>query len=446
MALVSNAGQAEGEPWRLDRALGVPDWLKVSFEHRIRYESLDGQYRKTINGVPGNGGDQALVFRTLVHARADLDAFKIGVEIEDSRIKKADSGSASGSKGLTTTIANPLELLQAYLEVPLENLLIEGSQSRIRAGRITMDLGSRRLVARNRYRNTINGFTGLDWQLKSGAKSYRVFYTMPVTRQVDGAILDNNERFDEENSERRFWGIYYSQPLLSKVDKAEFFILGLREEDSSSVASKDRDLETYGMRFWRKAKTGAFDYQLEGFYQTGDSSVNTTSTTKLDHKAYFYHLEMGYSFDALWSPRLIGQFDYASGDDDPNDGENNRFDTLFGARRFDFGPTSTYGAFARSNLQSPALRLVLKPRKDINAMFAVRGFWLASKNDGWTTAGINGDDSFIGTQIETRLRWNALPNQLKFEGGIAHLFSDALMDDAGKGDVTYAYLQATAKF
>jgi Alginate export len=28
----------------------------------------------------------------------------------------------------------------------------------------------------------------------------------------------------------------------------------------------------------------------------------------------------------------MAQYDYASGDEDPDDGTNNRFDTLFGAR------------------------------------------------------------------------------------------------------------------
>jgi hypothetical protein len=445
-ALTFTNGQAEEKVWRLDQSIGVPDWMEISFEHRTRYESLSDQYRKTVNGVPGNGGDQVLVFRTLVHARADFDQFKMGVEIQDSRIKKADSGSASGSKGLTTTIANPLELLQAYIEVPFDDFLLEGSQHNLRAGRITMDLGTRRLVARNRYRNTINGFTGVDWKMKKGLKNYRLFYTMPVTRQVDGDIIDNNERFDEENSERRFWGLYYSQPLLSKADKVELFLLGLREEDSSSLQTKDRDLNTYGVRFWRKPKVETFDYQLEGYYQVGESSRSTSpAANRLDHKAYFYHLEMGYSFDALWSPRLIGQFDYASGDDS-NDGDNNRFDTLFGARRFDYGPTSSYGAFARSNLQSPGLRLVLKPRKDVSAMFSLRGFWRASKDDAWTTSGISGDDSYIGTQIETRLRWDLIPKQLRLEGGLVYLSSGALMSEADKDDATYGYLQATFNF
>jgi hypothetical protein len=58
----------------------------------------------------------------------------------------------------------------------------------------------------------------------------------------------------------------------------------------------------------------------------------------LDHDAEFYHWEIGYAFNAAWSPVLLLQFDSASGDEDPFDNRNDGFDTLFGERRFDFAP------------------------------------------------------------------------------------------------------------
>lgn len=58
--------------------------------------------------------------------------------------------------------------------------------------------------------------------------------------------------------------------------------------------------------------------------------------------AYFEGLEVGYTFVEVWSPRFASQLDYARGDSSPNDGENNRFDTLYGARAFDFGATGIY--------------------------------------------------------------------------------------------------------
>lgn len=443
---MSSYAQEQKYPVKLDRLIGLPDWLSVSFEHRLRYEALDEQYRKTVNGVTGNGGDQALVFRSLVHAKVDMGFMRIGAEMIDSRIELVDQGSADSSTKLTTSIANPFELLQAYVELPMNNLLVQGSESLLRAGRITMNVGSRRFVARNRYRNTINAFTGMDWQWKSADKMVRAFYTLPVHRLVDGDIKDNKPRLDEEDSDIRFWGVYYSQALFSPVDNGEVFLFGLDETDATDRATKQRDLYTYGLRFWRSPEMEHFDYQLETVYQMGDSKASITSSIVLDHWAHFHHAELGYSFNALWSPRLSVQYDYASGDDDPNDGENNRFDTLYGARRFDFGPTSTYGAFARSNLHSPALRLNLKPLKSLTPMVALRGFWRASTADSWTTAGISGAPSYIGTQIEARLRWEPLPKNLQFEVGAAHLFAGDLMDQADKKDSNYAYTQMTVKF
>lgn len=438
--------KAQSEPWRADKSLDFPDWLKLSIEHRSRYETLDEQYRATVNGQPGNGGDQALVFRTLVHSRIDFNAFVIGAELEDSRIELADSGSASSSTRLTTTIANPLELLQAYLEVPVDNLLIEGSHSILRAGRMTMDVGTRRFVARNRYRNTINAFNGVDWQWNAGDRDFRAFYTLPVMRRVAGDILDNHSELDVEDPDIRFWGLYYSQAVIDKTTRGEAFLFGLNEEDAENIATSDRELYTFGFRLWRKPAVQKFDAQLESVYQLGESKTSSRSTTTLDHWAHFQHGEVGYSFSGPWSPRLIVQFDYASGDDDPNDGQNNRFDTLYGARRFDFGPTSLYGAFARSNLLSPALRLNVKPVQNVKLMAAARGFWRASTADSWTTAGINGDAAHIGTQLEIRLRWEPLPGNVQLEGGVAHLFTGDLMDEAGKNDVSYAYSQITVKF
>lgn len=445
LTLFTTTIEAQDNPWRLDRTLGLPDWIQISTEHRTRYETLDNQYRAMGNDNPGNGGDQALVFRTLVHARMDFDLIRIGAELEDSRITLADNGSATSSTRLTPTIANPLELLQAYVEIPVSDLFVAGSQSTLRGGRMTMDIGSRRLVARNRFRNTINAFTGADWQWQANDKIIRAFYTLPVFRQVDGNILDNHEKFDEEDTGIRFWGIYYSQPTF-KADKGEAFLFGLNEEDTKNQPTRNRELYTFGMRFWREPVAQQIDYQIETVYQLGESRASTTSTTPLDHWAHFHHAEFGYSFDSTWQPRLVVQYDYASGDDNPNDGQNNNFDTLYGARRFDFGPTSTYGAFERSNIQSPALRLFVSPIKQVKSMIAIRGFWRASSNSSWATAGISGQDGFIGTQIETSLQWEPLPGNLALEGGVAHIIAGDLMDEAEKNDTTYGYTQVTVKF
>ena len=79
---------------------------------------------------------------------------------------------------------NAAELLRAYLEY--QGAGPGAGTLRLRGGRITMDVGSRRFVARNRFRNTINGFTGFDAQWSSDeGHTLRAFYTLPVQAQAD---------------------------------------------------------------------------------------------------------------------------------------------------------------------------------------------------------------------------------------------------------------------
>jgi hypothetical protein len=192
------------------------------------------------------------------------------------------------------------------------------------------------------------------------------------------------------------------------------------------------------------------DYEIESVFQFGDSRASTAAAVDLDHFAHFQHAEIGYSFAAPWSPRLQFQYDYAGGDADPADGDNNRFDTLFGARRFDFGPTSIYGPFARANISSPGVRLTVQPAAGWESFVALRGFWLASDNDIWTTARIGNapgqSENYIGTQIEARLRWDAVPKNIRLEAGAARIFAGELMENAGKDDVTYLYTSITLTF
>lgn len=424
------------EPWRLDAALNTPEWLYLSGSHRSRFETLDGQFRGA-----RNGGDQAFLMRTLLKAKVSIQDWQFVAEMQDSRSEfdVADSGTP-----LSTSVVNPFELLQAYVAMPLVN-------SQLRVGRFTMDVGSRRLVARNRFRNTLNNFTGLDWQWQSKNKQQlRLFYTLPVQRLVEGNILDNKSAFDKQDDEVVFWGAYYHLPTLSWGDNAEVYWFALDEDDSLGRATSNRDIYTIGFRLYRKAKTQKFDYQIESVYQFGDSRSSRTATTDLEHKAHFQHIELGYSFQHSWNPRLVLQYDYASGDESNTDNDNNRFSTLFGARRFDFGPTSIYGPFARANISTPGLRLQIKPKQNVKVFFALRSFWLASNNDAWTTASIrnaaSNNDSYIGTQIETRLRWDVLPKSVRLEAGAAHIFAGDLMKNAAKGDSSYAYSQIVFTF
>ena len=439
--------------WTLNEAL-LPEGVSLTVNHRTRYEFLNDEFRSG-----RNGDTDVVVFRTLVHGRVDLPhGLTAGAELQDSRAEQ------NADTFLNTTIVNSTELLQGYLEYERPDTF--GGTFRGRGGRITMDVGNRRFVARNRYRNTINGFTGLDleWTDSSDRQGLvlRGFWTLPVLRepttQRRGRLLDNDIVFDTETVHVNFWGLYAARDF-EDVGRGELFLFGLHESDSNDRPTRNRQLATPGFRLYRKPAAGRFDYTIENAIQFGTSRSSASNTSaaglkELDHFAHFHHLTLAYSFDAPWSPRVALQYDFASGDRNPNDGHNERFDTLFGARRFDFGPTGIYGPFARTNVHTPGLRVELKPHARLSGFVAARAFWLAADEDAWVPAGVsdpNGNSgSYVATQVEMRVRIEVIPKNVRLEGGYAHLFAGEFIDDAptsnDQGDSDYVYTQVVLSF
>lgn len=76
----------------------TPDWLSIHGESRVRYQSTQNQFR-----VNRSGGDQLLLFRTLVDIKADTGPITFGLELQDSRAYLDYSGTP-----LTSSTFGPL--------------------------------------------------------------------------------------------------------------------------------------------------------------------------------------------------------------------------------------------------------------------------------------------------------------------------------------------------
>ena len=429
-----------GAPSAQENPASWPPAFSLSGDHRTRHERLSSQFREGIDGVA-----RALMLRTRVSAEVDAGRFRLRAELQDSRSYWADSVTA-----VTPSMVNPLELLQAHIEIPFDDLPGPVGRGVLRAGRFTMDIGGRRLVSRNRFRNTSDGFTGVEWLWTSASeRRLRAFYTLPVERRVAGHILDNHPRLDKEWSSVRFWGVHFSRPALPGGTQGEVYYYGLDEADAPGLATADRHLHTVGVRFHRPPGVG-FDYELESAFQVGRSRASRAASDDLTHVAHLQHVAAGYTFAVPGSPRVRLQFDHASGDRDPADDRNNRFSSLYGSRSFEFGPSGIHGAFARANLATPGARLNLAPRRNVSVTGSVRGYWLASAADEWTTAGIGnaqGDSArHVGTQWELIAAWDLASARVRVEAGVVRLNAGELMQNAAKGDATYTFAQTTLSF
>jgi hypothetical protein len=141
------------------------------------------------------------------------------------------------------------------------------------------------------------------------------------------------------------------------------------------------------------------------------------------------------------------QYDYASGDRLPDDDKSGTFDLLFGARRFEFGPTGIYGWIYRSNVNTPGCRLELRPTPRLALLSAFRWAWLAQPRGPWvgtTLRDARGESgSYIGSQAEFRLRYNL--GHVVPEIGYARFFKGSFVEHVpnspGAEDSNYFYIQ-----
>lgn len=431
------ARAGEAAPPTLQAAIGNPENLKVSGSVRVRYETLDGQFR------PGfDARDDLWSIRSTLFAEWNGGPIRIGGEIFDSRAYDTDAGSV-----LTTGEVNALELVQAYVAADVAEPFGKGSKLSVQAGRFTMNLGSRRLVAADDYRNTTNGYTGIRADLRLPDRTTAtLFYTLPQQRRPDGLadLRANKVAADREDWSLRLFGGYLARPVGARDVLAEIGYVRFQEFDRPARPTRNRDLHSVSARIIAEPKSGQADFELEGIYQFGDlRSGLAANAARLDAEAWFVHADAGYTFDHGWKPRLSVEYDRASGDGPGR--KFSRFDTLFGMRRADLAPAGIYAALGRTNIETLGLRIEATPHRQFDFFLDGRALWAASQTDSFSTTGLRDPSGATGRkagyQVEGRTRLWLVPRFLRLELNAAWLVKRGLLRDApnapGHGDTIY---------
>jgi hypothetical protein len=428
-------------------ALNLPDWMEFSLSQRTRFESVSHPWR---NGQ-SSATDVQLPLQSRVHVGVNHGPFWLMFEGQDSRTHFAGSNDFN-----TNTVTNQFDVLQLFGSATLHNINDTGLRADFHVGRMTLHIGSGRLVGRNGYRNTTNSFDGAHFAVGND-KNWRVraFLTSPV--QIDPVHLD------ESSSSRLFWGAVFETSQLSWLN-AEAYYYGLNDKKQ---ASKARTISTFGIRGYKspaKANkfkdqdSGQLDYEFEGAAQTG--KVNGK-----DLFAYMGHAEVGYTFNAPWFPRFNAEYDYASGTDNPNGNNSHTFDRLYGVRRADMMETGIFGPFFRSNIESVGTRLTLQPRDGLKLMAKHHAWYLAQAKDAFVGSNLNNDfkplqdktgnaGRFLGHDIELVASWR-LKTNLTVEVGYEHWFKEGYFDRlpvlaglpaGGQKDSDYFFVNTELRF
>jgi len=391
---------------------------------RVGYETVSAPFR-----AGREGSDQQVSWRTRALGEYDAGRLDFGVELFDSRAWLTDEGSV-----LASTAINTLEILQAYVRAD-----IDGGE--LKAGRFVLNVGSRRLVGENSFRNFPNTFEGVRgaFTLADGLK-LDAFYTAPVERQPGdrASLLDNAHAFDEADWDTRFWAAHLTRADLAPGVDGEVYVYGLNEDGGD-------ELYTLGARV--SGERGPADFDLEAIWQTGETGAGD------DVAAAFVYADAGYSFEGSWSPRLSAQLVYASGDADPLDAEDNRFDRLYGLRRGALGQTGIFGPLDFENIIALGARAEVS-RGPLSAHLLVQDVRLASDTDRWRRSGLRDSSgasgSSVGQIIDTRLRWWIQRDVLRLEAGAAVLIKGEFATDAPGApqddNPLYTYAMLTRSF
>jgi len=356
----------EPEPPRYVRPLsrtGLPgtlriDWLDVGVDQRLRIESRTDDVRRP---VAGTDTPALLRTRAYVSLRRIMDPLRLTVELQDSR--RFGSDFAPDARDVNT-----VEPIQAYAELHLASALGRNRPLAVRVGRFAFEALDRRLISRNEWRNTTNTFQGVRAILgrRQDAWSAEVIAVQPLERRLTS--------LDRAEPGTWFSGAIGAWRGWSRHVTLEPFYLRL---DETRDAAPGRRVHTVGVRAYGPAGTRGLDYDVSVHVQRGRDG-------RAAHRAWAGTSELGATLAHRWTPRLALFYGYASGDAQPGDLRDGRFERLFGFAR----PWSSNDYIQMENISTPKVSLELTPRRRLAIDTAYVAYWLASATDRWALAAL----------------------------------------------------------
>jgi len=319
------------------------------------------------------------------------------------------------------TIANPLDLRRMYVEIGRRR---DDAPWNLRIGRQPLIFGDMRLVSTSNWGNVGPNYDGIRLTVRQPGMRLDGFATRMV---VPG------DGFDRPRPDRMLSGFYSSFDVGEKsatIDAYVFWKKNLRTVD----------LFTYGARMDGRLPRN-FDYKLELALQRGRVSGEHAS-------AWAGHWEVGRRWARFWgAPRASAEYNYATGDRDPRDGQCQSFDSLY--------PTNTFGTagdFGWRNLHESAFSVEWQPGKKTKVKTAYHYFRLVQQHDAlYTFSGAvfasapNATERGVGSEVD--VRWvRQMSKSLQFWLGYAHLFPGPYLRQAGRGAVDFPYAMWTVSF
>ncbi len=358
-------------------AKAADESLRINVDVRYRGEYQDNFNQKFYGENPLKGKSDDAIFLQRIRLTFNINLHKnvqLSAGMQDSRaydVALPDDAFYNPMLGLEH---NPnkdhWEPFDTYIE--LKNLF--GRELSLKGGRQTIAYGDKRVFGPGEWGNSGKYiWDAVKLSYRSEDIFVDTFYGSNLVHEPDRFSLDHCHFFEA-------FAVYSHFLLPAKNRKLYVELFLIRKWDSrDNYKSEDNsfgDFQSgyFGLRSYAEIFSG-FDYDLTFVWQTGHWGND-------DLRAYGCHLLVGYKLpDVVWKPRISAEFSYATGDEDPNDGDRGTFDGVFGARDKMYGRMNL---MAWSNLQDAQLNLEFNPLKNLRFKAELHKFWLAEDKDGWS--------------------------------------------------------------
>ena len=332
-------------------------------------------------------------------------------------------------------------------------------------GRQSISYGDSRLVADSRWGNFGRTFDAIRLRFEEPKFWVEGFAMRPV--QI------KRHEFDDSDSADNFFGIYASTTAIPFQTTDAYVFYRDKSDDQPDLDPTNRTdpqgawngpaarFATIGARVKSKPDAlNGWDYTAEAAYETGDLFQSTTSSQRFNLSAFAAHVSGGYTAKQLpGTPRVGLEYDYASGDHNPDDNDSESFQNLFPSNHEKYGFMDEFGW---RNIHDARFQFNVKPIKKLDLEFDYHAFWLADTHDFWFRSnGIStlrtrtpdgrdvrriGAGNFAGQEIDFTATYEVTKN-VKVQAGYSHFFPGDYLEDTGPhSSADFAYVMTTFSF
>jgi Alginate export len=381
-------------------------WIRIEAEERFRYEG----YR---NGAfkPGNN-DSYLLNRFRFQIDIQLRPWlKVVSQLQDARpfFEKPPIGPPN---------ENCWDLKLAYLELgdPEKHWIS------LRVGRQLINYNST-LIANSEWRNQGRSYDAAIINLQKGRYHLGTFAASIVIPQGQG-ISPHHEGSN-------LYGLYGRVDNLISRSSWEPFVLwrvqpGASIEPAVSNETGKQDLKAYGMR-WKGSALTTLDYFLEPVLQVGKVGPEPI-------RAWGVTSGLSYQLYPTWGyPRMFGQVDFASGNNNLLDGVHRTLDTLYPTAHDRFGILDLFGW---QNIKSWRIGATITPHRRWTVTAQYLDFRRASAHDAvYNSSGgvVSKASAEYGTYIGHEMdvySWYELNRHVNIGGGFGRFRTGAVVSQA----------------